>query len=186
MFYIKRINFTACMGQTSVILDSRECHKYNFSSVIHFWRSWSSKWKNKTHESHTKESNIFIWYVSYSWQCVHIYVNYQPSSWLSWINSGPMESWKSPLLILYTNNAKLLACGAHKKALEESTVHWIPCLFYTVQMCVRLGYISLYVVSLQVGRTGSIRVQCNPESHHYSLYIQILQSCWPVGPARRV
>ena len=65
MFYIKRINFNACMGQTSVILDSRECHKYNFSSVIHFSLSSSSKWKNKTFDSHMTGSNIFIWYVSY-------------------------------------------------------------------------------------------------------------------------
>ena len=104
IFYIKWVNFTTCTGQTTVKLVSRECHKYNFSSVIHFSRSWSSKWKNKTYDS---------WYV---WQCVHIYVNYQPSSWLSWINSGPMESWKS----------------------------------------------------------------------HNSLYIQIMQSCWPAVPIRRL
>ena len=42
------MNLSAPMGQNTVILDSREHHKYIFSSWIHFWLGLQQEMKNKT------------------------------------------------------------------------------------------------------------------------------------------
>ena len=115
MFYIKRTNFTHSMGQTTVILDSRQCHKYNFSSGIHFWWSWCSKSKNKTLDSDTTERKICLCIPHELKTVCTVYIHLLAFSSLERDGFRFKGSLRVPTFILKTNHAKLLACWAHRR-----------------------------------------------------------------------
>ena len=106
-------------------------------------------------------------------QIVRLQVGRTGSIWVQW---NP-ESHHYSHFIYQSCKAVGLLCPQDYSRRKCSTLN---CMF--VLNCLNRcegGNPTLQIVSLLLGRTGSIRVQWNPESHHYSHFIY--QSCKAIG-----